>query len=193
MAFGRPSILYRSEPVFTPFRGDELDLDRIEELIDGWLAASEVSLEEIFAGGAIAVDLGQRSDSDHGGAAAAAGGGAHGVRGLGRRQPRSGWSDGRRRNPALKPCVAVLADPRPRPDLSGAFWTAAPAVGEREAVAAVRALLRARENSLGTVRARLLAAGCGQRSRRRSGCRDTGRRERHGKARLDVGHTVGSD
>ena len=26
MAFGPPSILYRSEPVFTPFRGDELDL-----------------------------------------------------------------------------------------------------------------------------------------------------------------------
>jgi ethanolamine utilization protein EutA len=60
MAFGRPSILYRSEPVFTPFRGDELHLDRIEELIDGWLAASEVSLEEVFAGGAIITGLAAR-------------------------------------------------------------------------------------------------------------------------------------
>jgi ethanolamine utilization protein EutA len=60
MAFGRPSILYRSEPVFTPFRGDELDLDRIEGMIDGWLAASEVSLEEIFSGGAIITGLAAR-------------------------------------------------------------------------------------------------------------------------------------
>jgi ethanolamine utilization protein EutA len=60
MAFGRPSILYRSEPVFTPFRGDGLDLDRIEELIDGWLAASEVSPKEIFAGGAIITGLAAR-------------------------------------------------------------------------------------------------------------------------------------
>jgi ethanolamine utilization protein EutA len=60
MALGRPSILYRSEPVFTPFRGDELDLDQIEELIDGWLASSETSLEEIFAGGAIITGLAAR-------------------------------------------------------------------------------------------------------------------------------------
>lgn len=60
MEFGRPSILYRSEPIFTPFCGDELELDRIEELIDGWLAASEVALEEIFAGGAIITGLAAR-------------------------------------------------------------------------------------------------------------------------------------
>jgi ethanolamine utilization protein EutA len=60
MEFGRPSILYRPEPVFTPFRGDELNLERIEELIDGWLAASELPIDEIFAGGAIITGLAAR-------------------------------------------------------------------------------------------------------------------------------------
>ena len=57
MEFGSPTELYRSEPVFTPFDQEDLDIERLEELIDGWLAESGLSVDDVFAGGAITTGL----------------------------------------------------------------------------------------------------------------------------------------
>ncbi len=57
MEFGNPSEIYRSEPAFTPFVDDDLDLERLEGMIDGWLADSGLSTDGIFAGGAITTGL----------------------------------------------------------------------------------------------------------------------------------------
>lgn len=51
---------YRSEIVFTPFRGDDIDVERAGELLDGWLAAADVSAEAIFGGGALITGLAAR-------------------------------------------------------------------------------------------------------------------------------------
>lgn len=60
MELGSPSVLYRSEPKFTPFDGKDLDVGGLEGLIDGWLAASGLAAEEVFAGGAITTGLAAR-------------------------------------------------------------------------------------------------------------------------------------
>lgn len=57
MEFGNPSVLYRSEPAFTPFDDEDLDIERLEALIDGWLADSGLSENDVFAGGAITTGL----------------------------------------------------------------------------------------------------------------------------------------
>jgi ethanolamine utilization protein EutA (predicted chaperonin) len=57
MEFGNPLVLYRSEPAFTPFDDEDLDIERLEGLIDGWLADSGLSENDIFAGGAITTGL----------------------------------------------------------------------------------------------------------------------------------------
>ncbi len=57
MQFGNPQTVYRSEPSFTPFRGDALDEDRLKRLLDRWLEQSELRPEEIFAGGSIITGL----------------------------------------------------------------------------------------------------------------------------------------
>jgi ethanolamine utilization protein EutA len=51
---------YRSEIVFTPFRGNDIDVERAGELVDGWLAAAGVSTAAIFGGGAIITGLAAR-------------------------------------------------------------------------------------------------------------------------------------
>jgi hypothetical protein len=51
MEFGNPSVLYRSEPAFTPFDDEDLDIERLEGMIDGWLADSGLSENDVFAGG----------------------------------------------------------------------------------------------------------------------------------------------
>lgn len=54
---------YRSPFVFTPFRGDTLDLAGISALLDGWLAAAGVRAEELFGGGAILTGLAARREN----------------------------------------------------------------------------------------------------------------------------------
>jgi ethanolamine utilization protein EutA len=50
--------VYRSDLVFTPLRDDgSLDEQRVEELLDGWLAAGEVRPDEVFGGGALLTGL----------------------------------------------------------------------------------------------------------------------------------------
>lgn len=57
MEFGTPSVSYRSEPVFTPFQGDAIDLKRLNRSLDQWIAASQLNLDDIFAGGVIITGL----------------------------------------------------------------------------------------------------------------------------------------
>ena len=61
--FGNLEIVYRSEPVFTPFDGTRIRLDDIDALIDGWLASAAIAREEFFGGGAIVTGLAARQDN----------------------------------------------------------------------------------------------------------------------------------
>lgn len=63
MELGEIEMVYRSEPVFTPFRGrelDELDEDALAVLLEGWFRASGVHPRELGAGGAIVTGLAAR-------------------------------------------------------------------------------------------------------------------------------------
>ncbi|WP_419175833.1 ethanolamine ammonia-lyase reactivating factor EutA [Desulfosediminicola sp.] len=57
MAFGHPDIIYRSEPVFTPFENDRIDEIALRGYLDRWLQASGIRIEELFSGGAIITGL----------------------------------------------------------------------------------------------------------------------------------------
>jgi ethanolamine utilization protein EutA len=57
MEFGLPRVMYRSDPVFTPFNGQEIDIDRLDRLIKKWLTESGVKIEDLFAGGVIITGL----------------------------------------------------------------------------------------------------------------------------------------
>lgn len=57
MTFGAPCVVYRSEPVFTPFVGNEIDQDRLSGYLDMWLAESRLACEDVFAGGIIVTGL----------------------------------------------------------------------------------------------------------------------------------------
>jgi ethanolamine utilization protein EutA len=48
---------YRSEAVFTPFTVNGLDLDRLREQLDSWIAAGAVRPEKLFGGGALLTGL----------------------------------------------------------------------------------------------------------------------------------------
>ncbi|MEQ1576892.1 MAG: ethanolamine ammonia-lyase reactivating factor EutA [Hyphomicrobium sp.] len=63
MEFGCPEIVYRPEPVFTPFDGQRIRLDAVAELMDGWLREAAISRDEIFGGGAIVTGLAARQDN----------------------------------------------------------------------------------------------------------------------------------
>src|SRR6476619_4316435 len=52
---------YRSEKVFTPYAGDLLDEQRLEALLDSWLAAGNVCLPQVFGGGALLTGLTARA------------------------------------------------------------------------------------------------------------------------------------
>lgn len=54
---------FRSEPVFTPFRGDRLDEMQVARLVDEWLAAGNVSAEGVFGGGAILTGLAAQAEN----------------------------------------------------------------------------------------------------------------------------------
>lgn len=57
MAFGYPDVIYRSEPVFTPFEHDRLDENVLREYLDCWLKESGIKTKELFSGGAIITGL----------------------------------------------------------------------------------------------------------------------------------------
>lgn len=57
MEFGRPQIIYRSEPVFTPFDHENIDVAQVGRYLDKWIAESDVRCEDIFSGGVIITGL----------------------------------------------------------------------------------------------------------------------------------------
>jgi ethanolamine utilization protein EutA len=60
MEFESPEVVYRGDPVFTPFADENIDEAALADLIDDWLRESGVALENIFAGGAIVTGLAAR-------------------------------------------------------------------------------------------------------------------------------------
>ncbi len=63
MAFTEPCIVFRSEPVFTPFINQSIDTDKIRSLIQQWLLQSGLTPSQIFSGGSIITGLAARSDN----------------------------------------------------------------------------------------------------------------------------------
>ncbi len=57
MEFGEPEIAYRSEPVFTPFRGEDVDEAELRALLERWMGESGIAWTGIGAGGAIVTGL----------------------------------------------------------------------------------------------------------------------------------------
>lgn len=57
MEFGIPRVVYRSEPVFTPFIHGKIDSAGLDSHIDRWIAESGVHREDLFAGGVIITGL----------------------------------------------------------------------------------------------------------------------------------------
>ena len=60
MGFGVPRVVYRSDPVFTPFDARHIDPGRLNRHLDQWIAESGVNCEDLFAGGAIITGLAAR-------------------------------------------------------------------------------------------------------------------------------------
>ena len=60
-------VLYKSEPVFTPFTkksiGQSIDIEKVAKLIAHWLAESGVSIKDIFSGGSIITGLAAQTDN----------------------------------------------------------------------------------------------------------------------------------
>lgn len=57
MALHEPVVLFRGEPVFTPFAGDSIDAQAVQGLIEGWLNEAQVTPEALFSGGVIITGL----------------------------------------------------------------------------------------------------------------------------------------
>ena len=58
---GHVESIFRPEPVFTPFRGETLDVDAIDRQLEGWLAEARINPGSISAGGALVTGLAARS------------------------------------------------------------------------------------------------------------------------------------
>lgn len=63
MEFSRPEIVFRPNPVFTPFDGNRIRLDEISSLLAGWLRDANIDRNDIFAGGAIVTGLAARREN----------------------------------------------------------------------------------------------------------------------------------
>ncbi|WP_409298248.1 ethanolamine ammonia-lyase reactivating factor EutA [Pseudomonas sp. KCJK8993] len=60
MALNEPRVLFRGDPVFTPFKDDIIDTGAIGDLIEGWLEQAGVRPQQLFAGGVIITGLAAR-------------------------------------------------------------------------------------------------------------------------------------
>ena len=60
-------IIYKSEPVFTPFTkksiGQSIDVEKVAKLIANWLAKSGVSIKDIFSGGSMITGMAAQADN----------------------------------------------------------------------------------------------------------------------------------
>ncbi|WP_025129320.1 ethanolamine ammonia-lyase reactivating factor EutA [Pseudomonas sp. PH1b] len=60
MALNEPRVLFRGDPVFTPFEGEVIDEDAIRGLIQAWLDQAGVRPQQLFSGGVIITGLAAR-------------------------------------------------------------------------------------------------------------------------------------
>ncbi len=60
MALGDPQVIYRSNSVFTPFKGEMIDELRLKAYLESWLDESKVKGEDLFSGGVIITGLAAR-------------------------------------------------------------------------------------------------------------------------------------
>jgi ethanolamine utilization protein EutA len=56
-------VLYKSEPVFTPFINQNIDTNKVAKLIANWLAESGVKVTDIFSGGSMITGLAAQADN----------------------------------------------------------------------------------------------------------------------------------
>ena len=63
MEFSNISIHYRSNPVFTPFVDQSIDVQGVTNLIHQWLSESKVAINTIFSGGSIITGLAAKADN----------------------------------------------------------------------------------------------------------------------------------
>ena len=57
------SIIYKSEPVFTPFINQSIDTEKVSALISTWLKQSGVTASRIFSGGSMITGLAAQTDN----------------------------------------------------------------------------------------------------------------------------------
>ncbi|MGE8411580.1 MAG: ethanolamine ammonia-lyase reactivating factor EutA [Pseudomonas sp.] len=60
MALNEPRVLFRGDPVFTPFRNEIIDEDAIGNLIQDWLEQAGIDSRSLFSGGVIITGLAAR-------------------------------------------------------------------------------------------------------------------------------------
>jgi ethanolamine utilization protein EutA len=56
-------IIYKSEPVFTPFIKQNINTEKVAKLITNWLDESGVSIKDIFSGGSMITGLAAQADN----------------------------------------------------------------------------------------------------------------------------------
>jgi ethanolamine utilization protein EutA len=56
-------VIYKSEPVFTPFIKQNIDTEKVAKLIARWLEESSVSVKDIFSGGNMITGLAAQADN----------------------------------------------------------------------------------------------------------------------------------
>jgi ethanolamine utilization protein EutA len=56
-------VIYKSEPVFTPFINQNIDIEKVAKLIAHWLNESGISIKDIFSGGSMITGLAAQSSN----------------------------------------------------------------------------------------------------------------------------------
>jgi ethanolamine utilization protein EutA len=56
-------VIYKSEPVFTPFIHQNIDTEKIAKLIANWLDESGISIKDVFSGGSMITGLAAQADN----------------------------------------------------------------------------------------------------------------------------------
>jgi len=57
MQLENPRVVYRCEPVFTPFDKTKIDLDSLDDYLNSWLEKSGIGCKKFFAGGSIVTGI----------------------------------------------------------------------------------------------------------------------------------------
>jgi ethanolamine utilization protein EutA len=60
MAFGTPRVVYRSDTIFTPFKGEMIDEHSLKETLENWLHQCKITGDDLFSGGVIITGLAAR-------------------------------------------------------------------------------------------------------------------------------------